>query len=112
MTRSVTAALVIGAALGLSLAAAHAGPCSKEIAEFQEAVRHSGKNADAGPTAPQSIGAQLGHQPTPSSVGRAEDRAEATFAAALSRATALDAEGKRAECLQALAEARAMFDSQ
>ena len=37
------------AVLGLSLTAAHAGPCSKKIAQFEQAVRQSAGNPNAGP---------------------------------------------------------------
>src|SRR5262249_8940975 len=71
----VMRALIAGAVLGLSFAAAHAGPCSDEIAQFEQAVRQSAGNPNAGPMAPQSIGAQLDRQPTPGSVKRAQERA-------------------------------------
>ena len=54
------------------------------IAQFEQAV--SAGNPNAGPMAPQSIGAQLGYQPTPASIKRAEQRAKAAFAATLARA--------------------------
>jgi hypothetical protein len=70
MNRRIAAVLAIGAALGLFAVPAHAGPCTERIAQFEKAVRQSAENPSAGPTAPQSIGAQLGRQPTPSSVKR------------------------------------------
>ena len=99
-------ALVAVAVLGLSLTAAHAGPCSEKIAQFEQAVRQSAGNPNAGPMAPQSIGAQLDHQPTPGSV----ERAQATFAATLARAKRLDARGNRAGCTRALAAAKRMYN--
>ena len=65
INRRATAAWLIAAALGLSVVSAHAGPCSTDIAQFEQAVRQSAGNPNAGPFAPQSIGAQLGRQPTP-----------------------------------------------
>src|SRR6266566_8402950 len=100
------AVLIVGATLGMNLVAAEAGPCTKEITRFEKAVRQSAKNPDAGATARQSIGAQLGHQPTPGSVKQAEERAQTTFEDALARAKRLDAQGKRAACMRALADAR------
>ena len=85
----LSATLLVAAALGLSVAAAHAGPCSSRIAQFEQAVRQSAGNPNAGPMAPQSIGAQLGYQPTPASIKRAEQRAKAAFAATLARAKRL-----------------------
>jgi hypothetical protein len=56
INRRATAAWVIAAALGLSVVSAHAGPCSTDIAQFEQAVRQSAGNPNAGPLAPQSIG--------------------------------------------------------
>jgi hypothetical protein len=110
MNRRTTAALFVAAALALSVASAQAGPCSSQIAQFEQAVRQSAGNPNAGPMAPQSIGAQLDHQPTPSSMKRAEQRAQATFASTLARAKRLDAQGNRAGCTRALAAAKRMYN--
>ena len=56
------------------------------------------------------IGAQLDVQPTLASVRRAEQKAQATFAATLARAKRLDAQGHRAGCTRALAAARRMYN--
>jgi hypothetical protein len=111
MNGRIAAALLIGTAFGLLAVPARAGPCTEKIAQLKEAVRQSAEEPDAGPTAPQSISAQLGHQPTRRSVKRADAKAQATFDAALARAEALDAEGKR-KCLQALAHAKHLFSLQ
>jgi hypothetical protein len=110
MNRRFTTSLVVGAALVLSVASALAGPCSTQIAQFEEAVRQSANNPGAGPMAPQSIGAQIDRQPTPGSLKRAEARAQAAFDAALARAKRLDARGDRAGCLRALATAKSMYN--
>jgi hypothetical protein len=107
----VTGAFVV-AVLFLSATSARAGPCSAAIAQFEQAVRQAANDPDAGPTARQSIGAQLRHQPTPGSVARAEARAQGTFAAALARAKRLDARGSRAGCTQALAAAKRIYSLQ
>jgi hypothetical protein len=112
MNRLIPAILIASAILGLDVVAAEAGPCTKKIAQFEKAVRQSAKNPDAGPTARQTIGAQLGRQPTRSSVKQAETRAQNRFEEALARAKALDAQGKRTECMQALAKAKSLFDLQ
>jgi hypothetical protein len=109
MNRRLTVVLVFGAALVLGVASAHAGPCTTQIAQFEQAVRQSANNPDAGPTARQSIGAQIDRQPTPGSVKRAEERAQATFDAALARAKRLDARGDRAGCMRALAATKSMY---
>ena len=106
----LSATLVVAAALGLSVAAAHAGPCSSRIAQFEQAVRQSAGNPNAGPMAPQSIGAQLDRQPTPASIRRAEQQAQAAFAATLARAKRLDKQGNRVGCTRALAAAKRMYN--
>jgi hypothetical protein len=98
--------------LCLGVASADAGPCTSQIAQFEQAVRRSAGNPYAGPMAPQSIGAQLNRQPTPASIKRAEERAKAAFAATLARAKRLDARGNRAGCTQALAAAKRMYNLQ
>ena len=103
----VTAAFAL-AVLLLGTASARAGPCSNAIAQFEQAVRQSGKNQTAGPTGSQTVDAQTGRQPTPDSVKRAEESVRATFDAALARAKSLDAQGN-ADCSGALADAQRMF---
>src|SRR5262249_51732277 len=110
MNRRFIATLVVGAALALGVASAQAGPCSNKIAQFEQAVRQSANNPGAGAMATQSIGAQIDRQPTPGSVKRAEERAQATFNAALARAKRLDARGDRAGCMRALATAKGMYN--
>jgi hypothetical protein len=112
MNPRVTAPFVIAATLGLGAPSADAGPCGTEIAQFEHAVRQSANNPDAGPFAPQSIGAQLDRQPTPASVKRAEQRAQATFESTLARAKRLDARGNRSACTRALAAAKRMYNLQ
>jgi len=109
MNRRIVAAFIVST-FGPGIAPAHAGPCSYEIAKFELAVRQSAGNPNAGPMARQSIAAQIDRQPTPSSVKRAEKRAQAKFAATLARAKRLDARGNRAGCTQALAAAKAMYN--
>ncbi len=109
MSLRIAAAFFI-AALGLSIGSAHAGPCSADIAQFELSVRQSAGIPNAGPMAPQSIAAQIDRQPTPSSVKRAEKRAQAKFAATLARAKRFDTRGNRAGCARALAAAKAMYN--
>ena len=110
MYRRAAAASVVAAALGLGIASAQAGPCSRAIAQFEQAVRQSAGNPNAGPMAPQSIGAQLDRQPTPGSVQRTEQSAQAAFDAAMARAKELDARGDRAGCRRALTSAKRMYN--
>ena len=86
MDRRVITVSVVTAALSVGLLSAHAGPCSDEIAQFEQAVRQSAGDPNAGPFARQTIRAQLDRQPTPKSIERAQKRARATFEAALARA--------------------------
>jgi hypothetical protein len=112
MMRRTPAIVVIAATLALGTVSANAGPCGADIAQFENTVRNSAGNPDAGPMGPQTIGAQLGHEPTPESIKRAETQAETRFKSTLARAKALDAQGKDAECTQALGDARLMFNAQ
>jgi hypothetical protein len=112
MNRTTTAAFSVTAALGLGTLPAHAGPCSNEIAQFEQAVRQSSGDPNAGPVAPQSIDAQLDRQPTPDSLKRAEAQAQAAFDAMLARARNLDAKDDRAGCTKALTDAKAMYNLQ
>jgi hypothetical protein len=110
MNRLIAAVFIF--ALGQSVESAHAGPCTQEIAQFELAVRQSAGKPNAGPTAVQSIGAQIDRQPTPASIKRAEQRAQAKFAATLTRAKRFDARGNRSACTSALDEAKAMYNLQ
>jgi hypothetical protein len=105
-----TSAALVAAAVCVGVAPANAGPCTTAIAQFEQAVRQSAGNPNAGPMAPQSIGAQLDRKPTPGSVKRAEELARATFAATLARAKRLDARGDRTGCRRALAGAKRMYN--
>ena len=86
---------LVAVALGLGVAPAHAGPCSSKIAQFEQAVRQSAGKPNAGPMAPQSIGAQLDVQRMLASIKCAEQNAQAAFAATLGGAKRLDKQGNR-----------------
>jgi hypothetical protein len=113
-SRILLAAAVASAALSIGgAAAAYAGPCTGQIAQAEEQIRQAQASAPPGgagePTAPQSVGAQLHHQPTPQSVDSADSRARADSTAALKRAREADAAGNAAACAKALNEARALY---
>ena len=112
MTQRATGAFIILVAtnFGLEILPAQAGPFSKDIAQFEEVVRQSVSNPYAGPTAPRSIGAQLDRQPTPSSIKRAEQRAQAAFEATLAQSKRLDAQGNHVGCAKALDDAKRMYE--
>jgi len=109
MKRLFSTALVLGGTLAGTDMPTIAGPCTKMIARFEMTVRQSADIPGSGPMAAQSIGAQLGHQPTPSSVAQADAKADGAFDAALMRARTLDAKGKR-KCVQALHEAMTLYN--
>jgi len=100
--------LSIAAALVMGSTSAFAGPCAADIARFEQEIQALRATPDAGPSGPQSIGAQLEHQPTPESVAAARKLAEAEFAAILARAKSLDSRNDPA-CFSALAEARLVY---
>ncbi|MCI0599600.1 MAG: hypothetical protein L0Y60_08775 [Beijerinckiaceae bacterium] len=101
--------LTAAAAFCLTLACAHAAPCSSEIAKIEEAMADPGPMI--GPTNPQSLGAQLHRQPTPSSVARAEKRADARYKEALARARALDAKDDP-QCMSAVKDLKELIGMQ
>ena len=57
-------AAILCVAFGLSMEEAQAGLCTKEVNQFGRAIRQSSMPPNAGPTAPDTIGVKLGHQPT------------------------------------------------
>ena len=101
--------LLAGVAFLGAVTAAHAGPCTTQIAEVERYIQRSSSSAVSGPTAPQSIGAQLHHQPTPGAVQSAESKARADAEAALDRARKADAAGDAAACTKALDEAKMLY---
>jgi hypothetical protein len=112
MERSRIVALAAVALIAGS-AASYAGPCTKQISQVEQKIRQAQAGSPPGgagePSAPQSVGAQLHHQPTPSSVQGAERMANADGEAALARSRNADAAGDAAACTKALAEASALY---
>jgi hypothetical protein len=99
----------VACSLCLTSAGAYAGPCTEDIAQFEDLVRQAANaKSDAGPMGRQSVDSQLHHQPTPASIAHGEEEANAIFKAALTRAKKLDSE-RSAECANALAEAKRLF---
>jgi hypothetical protein len=93
--------------------AAHAGPCTTQISQLEQQIRQAQAVSPPGgagePSAPQSVGAQLHHQPTPQAVESAEHKANADGEAALDRARKADAEGNAAACAKALTQAKDLY---
>jgi len=103
--------LVIGAiAFIASVPASYAGPCTDDIDKMQARIDATLQAEAAGPTGRQ-VGASTHVQPTPRSIGAAEEKlgevsAETVAAVrqAMLRARAADSAGDKNACGQALAE--------
>jgi hypothetical protein len=93
----------------MSITAAQAGPCSTDIAQFEQAIRNSAGNPFAGLTAPQSVAAQIGWQPTPESIKKQRASLQAKFSALMARAKRLDARSDSKGCNAALSKAKRMY---
>ena len=104
--------VVFGAiAFAASISASYAGPCTEEISNLQtriDAKAHA--MAAAGPTGRQA-GASTHVQPTPRSIGAAEEKlggvpagTVAVVREAMLRARVADSAGDKNACEQALAE--------
>lgn len=104
----IAATLIACTSNFLVYGSAQAGPCTSDIAQFESVVRQSRGDPDAGLTAPQSVDAQLNHQPTQNSVRQAESRLHSTFSARMARAKLLDAQGNP-RCVVALRAAKKLY---
>jgi hypothetical protein len=90
---------------------ASAGPCGEKVAAFRQTLPQNQKGAPlAVGSAPQSVDAQLGHQPTPESIERARQSAQSEVAAVLAQADAFDAAGRQRKCQDALAKAKLLVN--
>jgi len=89
--------------------AAQAGPCTAEINQIEAQIRLAASNPVVGPTAPQTVDAQLHHQPTPGAVQHGEAEANADGDAALERARKADAQGDADGCHEALRQTRELY---
>jgi hypothetical protein len=87
----LSAVLIVCATLSATTGVAHAGLCADQIKELREA-------------------AQLGHEPTPESVGQGETYAQLSFAADLAQAEAQDALGHEPNCLLAARRAKQVLE--
>ena len=103
------AAIWLGAIWLGAASAAHSGPCTVQIAQLERQISLRASNPATGPTATQSVGAQLHHQPTPGTVEHAETVANADADAALQHARDADAAGNANGCNAALKEARRLY---
>jgi hypothetical protein len=92
--------------LAFGVATSRAGPCTSDILNIEKAVNEP--NSPYAPSARQSVGAQLGRQPTPSSMARAEEKADSSYTAALDRARALDNQNNP-DCAQAVKQLKELL---
>jgi hypothetical protein len=92
-----------------SVGAAHSGPCTTQIVALEQQINTAPAIPEPGPSAPQSLGAQLHHQPTPGSVERGEHIANKDGDVALDRARKADGAGDAKTCNDALDEARRLY---
>jgi hypothetical protein len=109
IVRGSNVPFLIVAVLAAGTVNAQAGPCTTQIAGLERSIRNSAPGPDSGASAPQSVGAQLHHQPTPGSVEGAENRARADGLAALDRARKADAAGDAAACAKAIEDAKLIY---
>ena len=107
-TQSVLSFLV-AMTLWLNSGIAQAGPCTADISQFEATVHQSAGDPFAGLSARQSVGAQLGHQPTPESVHNADQRLRSRFSAVMARAKRYDTQGNRLGCTRALNAAKKIY---
>jgi len=101
--------LRIAAYFILFAGAAQAGPCTTQIDQTESQIHLAALNPATGPTAPQTVDAQLHHQPTPGAIQQGEAKANADGDAALERARKADAQGNIDGCHVALRQARDLY---
>lgn len=110
-TRSAPA---FATALAVSMPAAHAGPCAKQIDQMQARIdARLAARAAKGPTARETVGAMTRRQPTPGSIAKAEEglgelppETVASVKQDMARARAADKAGDTSACERALAAAQ------
>ncbi len=110
--RAGSGRLLVGAvavALFCGTGAAHAGPCTAQIAQLEQRIKNTPPGPASGPSFSQTLGAQMHYQPTPRDVAHAKAVANKRADAALDRAKQADAAGNAGECHAALAKARLLY---
>jgi hypothetical protein len=105
---SVLAIVTFGFVL-VAITMARAGPCTSDIGRLETQIKLSASNPVVGPTATQTVGAQLHHQPTPGEIRNAETKANADADAALDRARKADGQNDATGCREALRQARLLY---
>jgi hypothetical protein len=108
--RRLAGAICAASAIMLGgVGAAHSGPCTTQIAALEQQINTTPPGPESGPSAPQTLGAQLHHQPTPGSVDRGEHLANKDGDVALDRARKADERGDAKICNDALDQARRLY---
>jgi hypothetical protein len=108
-TSASVSVLLAAACCILFAGTAQAGPCTAEINQLESQIHLSASEPAVGPTAPQTVDAQLHHQPTPGAVQHGEAKANADGDAALERARKADTQGDTSACNEALRQARNLY---
>lgn len=108
-TRLLGIVYVAGAVWLGGVGPAFSGPCTTQIAALEHEINTTPPGPETGPSAPQTIGAQLHHQPTPGSVEHGEYVASKDGDIALERARKADSRGDAKGCNAALNEARHLY---
>jgi hypothetical protein len=106
---TLATALHVGACCILFAGAALGGPCTAQIDQLESQIRQAASEPVAGPTASQTVDAQLHHQPTPGAVQHGKAEANADGGAALERARKADTQGDANACNEAMREARELY---
>jgi hypothetical protein len=99
--QNILPALAFVAVTGTTFSA-YAGPSTAQIAQVEQQIVAAGANTELGATNAQTVGAQLGRQPTPRTVQDAEMRANTLAQATLERAKEADTADNAAACTEAL----------
>jgi hypothetical protein len=105
-------ALALGASVALLCGngAALAGPCTMQIVQFERQIADNMTDPMSSPILPQSLHAQLHHQPTLETVVQAQHVRNTDGNAVIDLARKADNDGNIRECIRALIEARRLFD--
>jgi hypothetical protein len=114
--RTLVSTAITTATLLASVASSSAGPCTAQIAQLEQQITQlqaGAASSGAGqPSGPQTLGAQLHHQPTQGSVENAQKQADADASAALERARKADAANDAGGCSAALDQAKQIYGFQ
>jgi hypothetical protein len=109
--KNIPPAVAFVAVIGTTISA-YAGPCTAQIAQVEQQIGGASANPATGPSAPQTVGAQLGRQPTPQTVQDAEMRANTLAQATLERAKQADTADNAAGCTEALSALKEQYGLQ